>query len=134
MKQWLAKADEDLLAADAILATEMPFFDTAGFHAQQAAEKALKALLVRHQVNVRYTHEIRELLVAADQVAPGIRDRLRGAEELTGYAVDARYPGPQRPLRQEEAASYLEVARDVMAHVRELLQEYLSVEPPPGAG
>lgn len=133
MKQWLAKADEDLLVAGAILETEMSSYDTAGFHAQQAAEKALKAVLVRHQVNVRHTHEIDVLLASADRVAPGIRDRLRSAEDLTGYAVDARYPGPQRPLTRDEAASYLEVARDVMAHVRDLLQQYLA-EPPSSPG
>ena len=40
------------MAAKAILAAAMPSYETVSFHAQQAAEKALKALLIRHQVKV----------------------------------------------------------------------------------
>jgi HEPN domain-containing protein len=47
VNQWLAKSEEDLLVSGLILGAEMTSYDTAGFHAQQAAEKALKALLVR---------------------------------------------------------------------------------------
>lgn len=45
VRAWLTKAEEDLRAAEAILAAPMPSYGTASFHAQQGAEKALKALL-----------------------------------------------------------------------------------------
>lgn len=59
VKAWLAKADEDLLVAGVILDRAMPSYDSVGFHAQQAAEKALKALLVRRQVRFGKTHGMR---------------------------------------------------------------------------
>ena len=42
-RQWLTKADNDLLNADNNLASENIPFDTVCFHCQQAAEKFLKA-------------------------------------------------------------------------------------------
>lgn len=132
MNQWLAKAEEDLLVSGIILGVEMASYDTAGFHAQQAAEKALKALLVQHQVDFRHTHEIQELLTLAEAVAVGIQARLAAAEALTPYAVGARYPGPQLPLDKGEATRQVEVARAVVAYVRDLLRPYLDAGPPAG--
>lgn len=43
--QWLAKAEQDMKAGEALLAIEPPYLYPACFHAQQAAEKYLKALL-----------------------------------------------------------------------------------------
>jgi len=115
-----------------ILGADMASYDTLGFHAQQAAEKALKALLVRHQVDFRHTHEIRELLALAEPVAAGIHSSLAAAEALTPYAVWTRYPGPQSPLDKDEAAREVEVARAVVGEVRHCLRSYLDAGPPPG--
>ncbi len=106
----------------------MPSYDPVGFHAQQAAEKALKALLVRHQVRFGKTHEMGALLELAEQAAPGIREQLADAEALTPYAVDARYPGEEPPLGREEASTRLDVTRRVVAHVHALLDPYLESE------
>ncbi len=45
-RQWLAKAQNDLLNADNHLKSEIIPHDTVRFHCQQAAEKLLKAYLV----------------------------------------------------------------------------------------
>ena len=132
MNQWLTKSEEDLLVSGVILGAEMASYDTVGFHAQQGAEKALKALLVRHQVDFRHTHEIQELLALAEPVVAGIHTRLAEAEMLTPYAVGARYPGPQPPLDKGEATRQVEVARAVVAYVRDLLRPYLDAGPPTG--
>ena len=49
VRQWLEGADNDIEAGEAIVERVMRSYETASFHAQQAAEKALKALLIRHQ-------------------------------------------------------------------------------------
>ena len=46
VKQWLIKADNDLTIAGRDLKTDDPVTDAICFHAQQAAEKYLKAYLV----------------------------------------------------------------------------------------
>jgi HEPN domain-containing protein len=128
----LDRADEDLLAGRLILAGQMPTYDLVGFHAQQAAEKALKAVLVRHGVRFDKTHDLGQLLEQVEPVAPGTAATLAEAEELTAHAIGARYPGREPPLDRQEAASRLAVPSAVLAHVRGLLQPYLEAGRPPG--
>ena len=66
--EWIAKADLDF---DTVvrLADEERFRDVVAFDAQQAAEKYLKALLTRHQVEFP-THVIRRLLILLHQIDP----------------------------------------------------------------
>lgn len=62
-----------------------------GFHAQQAVEKALKAVLSSHRIDFRRTHDIAELLDAITDhgvPAPPFSDSL---DELNPYAVEVRY-------------------------------------------
>jgi len=62
-----------------------------GFHAQQAAEKYLKAVLSAHDIPFRRTHDLAELLdILADHnlLPPPHADFL---DELNPYAVEARY-------------------------------------------
>ncbi len=111
----------------------MPTYDLVGFHAQQAAEKALKGLLVRHGVRVDKTHDIGTLLAQAEPVAPGLAQTLPEAEELTAHAVASRYPGQEPPLNRTEAREWLEVARQVLTRVRARLQTYLDAGRPTGS-
>jgi HEPN domain-containing protein len=129
---WLAKAREDWLAAEVILGASMPSYDAVGFHAQQAAEKAVKALLTRHQVKFRKTHDLTELLELAEPVAPGIRQRLADLRALTPYAVDARYPSEEATLDRVEAARHLATARIALDYVDGILRPYLDAGRPGG--
>ena len=74
------------------LASDSSIHDSlCGFHAQQAVEKALKAVLAHSGVAHRRTHDIAELLdLVSDSglAAPPFADRLY---ELNPYAVDYRY-------------------------------------------
>lgn len=88
----MALAREDLLAGESILTLSMPSYGSASFHAQQAAEKSLKGLLVRHQVEFTKTHNIGQLLRLAEPLAPGIGERLVEAATLTPFGVRVRYP------------------------------------------
>jgi len=110
----------------------MPSYETAGFHAQQAAEKALKAFLVRHQIDFTRTHDLGELLRLAEPVAPGITRKLADAERLNRHAVETRYPTGATPVSREEAARDLALATDVVENVRTLLQPYLDAGRPGG--
>ncbi len=60
-RAWLAKAAADLRAADLEVATpEADLFEDVAFHAQQAAEKALKAFLAWKDEPFRKTHSIED--------------------------------------------------------------------------
>lgn len=125
MKGWLGKAREDLAAAEVLLESGLDVTDTVAFHAQQAAEKALKALLIRHQVRFVRSHDVEELLGLSEPWVPGISAALADAAGLTVYAVDARYPGGDGVSR-DEAARLLTVARRVVETVVGNLQAYLA--------
>jgi HEPN domain-containing protein len=131
VRQWLGKAEADLLAAAAILNAPMPSYETAAFHAQQAAEKALKALLVRHQIPFGKTHNIAELLTLAEPAFPGVAAQLPKADTLTPYAVDARYPSEVPPTPKDEASRARALAQEVVDHAKSLLQPYLDAGRPP---
>jgi hypothetical protein len=74
-RAWLAKAELDLRAADLELgAPQAGLWGDVAFHAQQAAEKALKALLALHDEPFRKTHRIEELGQACMEIAPGLGD------------------------------------------------------------
>lgn len=128
---WLGRADNDLRAAELILAGSLPSYETVSFHAQQAVEKALKALLIRHQIEFERTHNLAELLRLAEPIARDVATALADCPLLTPYAVEARYPGGP-PVEQPDASQHLELARDACRVIREALRSYLETERPHG--
>ena len=108
VSEWLGKADLDFLTVDR-LCTEDPFRDIVAFHAQQAAEKYLKALLTRHQIEFPKTHELRRLLELLAEVEPQLTTSLTDIKWLEPFGVDIRYPGdrPDTLLGDERRAREL---------------------------
>ena len=120
--RWMRKSVNDLEVAELILENGYPGEST--FHSQQAAEKALKALLVALGVQPPRSHNIRYLLRileenGVDTTLPG----RAGAERLTAYAVEARYPDFGEEPTPEEALEALETARKVVEWAKERLRE-----------
>lgn len=131
VRGWLTKAENDLLAGRRILEGGMPeSYDTVSFHAQQAAEKALKALLVRHQVAFRKGHNLAELLELVDSVELGTREALGAIGELTPYAVEGRYPAGLPSVDRDEAARHVALADAAVVYVRSRLAPYLDAGRP----
>jgi HEPN domain-containing protein len=122
--EWLARADEDLRLATYALQMqgEAPPYRLIAYHAQQCAEKCLKAFLVFHNVDFPYTHNIRRLLVLCENHATWPQT-LRNAEELTTYAMTARYPGEDLTVREAEAQRVVKLAEQVRSRVRAALRE-----------
>ncbi len=127
--QWLKYADEDIqLARHALtLSTGVPYRLIA-YHAQQCAEKALKAFLVRHRIDFPYTHNISRLLELCSASAQW-GDSLQDAEELSAFAITTRYPGVEEEVSREEALRAIDIA-DL---VRETIGRELSIMPTDGA-
>ncbi len=61
-RRWLAKANEDLAVADIVLHAPHGANWAACFHAQQATEKALKAVLVAYGIDFPRSHALERLL------------------------------------------------------------------------
>ncbi len=90
-QDWLNRARSDLTIANA----EIPgaFLEDFCLHAQQAAEKALKGLLIALGVRSPYTHDIRVLLESIKEAGLQPPDEVLRASRLSLYASRTRYPG-----------------------------------------
>jgi HEPN domain-containing protein len=88
--RWLAYARDDLRAAEALKSSQIPARISC-FHAQQAAEKAIKAVFVVEQVDFPYTHDLVRL---AEALPPGWSIDASSADlgDLSRWAVESRYP------------------------------------------
>lgn len=114
---WLARAHSDLALSRAGLTTPGVFWEDVCFHAQQCAEKALKALLLHQEIEFPRTHSIAlllDLLKAADIIVP---DAIDEAFVLSQYAVATRYPGAWNPVDDDETRAALALAAQVVEWV-----------------
>jgi len=92
VQSWLVKAHSDLRSARALVALPEPATDTAIYHCQQAAEKALKAYLAFHDRPLERTHDLERLLELAVQLDPSFAPLELQADVLNPYATVFRYP------------------------------------------
>jgi HEPN domain-containing protein len=109
VRQWLSKANADLLASRRLLEEGNQVLAIVGFHAQQAAEKALKALLVWHQIEFPKTHDIGRLIELIAGFDASLAAHLQAANSLTPYGAQHRYPGdlPEPSVADAERAVQL---------------------------
>jgi HEPN domain-containing protein len=120
--EWVAKAEDDLnTAAHTLKLGRGCPTGTVCFHAQQCAEKYLKAYLVSRAVPFPKTHEIEGLVwLMPDDARPSLS--LEEQSLLTEYAVGPRYPG-WRDIPLTEARQAVALARRLRRHVRSLLRK-----------
>jgi len=126
---WLARARADLAGGRVDLSVEPPLTGDAVFHAQQAAEKAVKAYLTWHSQVFRKTHNLTELGEHCARLDPSLEPLLRRAASLTEYAWRFRYPGELDEPPREEAEEALAVAREVYKEVLARLPAEVAPEP-----
>jgi HEPN domain-containing protein len=92
--EWIAKAEGDFASATRELrARKAPNYDATCFHAQQCAEKYLKARLQEANTPFPRTHDLEVLLDLLRPIEPGWGTLRSAAQLLTSLAVDVRYPG-----------------------------------------
>lgn len=107
-REWLVRAQHDLLAAPALLGTTPTLSDVAVYHCQQAAEKALKAPLFWHDTPFRKTHDLEELGVQCVALDAGLDSLLDKTSALTPYAGSSGIPVPlpnRQPARPPRRSS-----------------------------
>ncbi len=126
VREWMAKAELDYRAAERLAHDEDPIRPIIAFHCQQAAEKYLKALLVRLGIEFPRTHNIGELLDLLIPVAGNVATSLREANTLTPYGVEIRYPSDFPDVLPGEEAALLALAQRVRQAVLLSLEPYLN--------
>jgi HEPN domain-containing protein len=90
------------------------------FHAQQAAEKAIKAVLIAHGIEPPRTHNITALINLLPPEAP-LREDVLASRGLTSYAAITRYPGQAGEVSEEDYREAVRLAEAVVAWAEEMI-------------
>ncbi len=118
--EWVEKAEGDSRTAEREGAvSEGPNYDAVCFHAQQCAEKYLKAFLTSRSIPFPRLHDLEALLNLVTPVDPEFEAIREPLLLLNDYAVDIRYPGDFATA--EEARDALQAMREVRAFIRQKL-------------
>ena len=117
---WLDRARSNLIRARHH--QEGIYLEDLCFDAQQAAEKALKGLLLAVADDFPYTHDIRTLLTILKREGFSVPESVAAASELTDFAVESRYPGVVEPVEWEEYERALNLADTVVQWVEQRLE------------
>ena len=113
----MQKAEGDFAtAARELRARKAPNFDAACFHAQQCAEKYLKARLQEAGLAFSRTHSLTALLDLVLQVEPLWEVFRLALATLSAYAVEFRYPGESAD--RGEAKDAVALCRSFREHAR----------------
>lgn len=118
-RDWLRYAVSDLELARMPRAPKI-MLESLCYHAQQCAEKALKAVLTSRCIPVPRTHSVGLLLDLLSQdvaIPPDVEE----ATVLTDYAVMCRYPGDAEPVTQQEYENAVHLAETVLGWARALI-------------
>ena len=122
VKEWVKKAEEDYWAAHYLYEKSKEKLATViCFHAQQSAEKYLKALLTKHNIEPPKIHSLETLLDILASEIPELEEHRELLTNLTPYSVEYRYPGIV--VTAEDAKHCIEMIRKLRKEFRQLLVE-----------
>lgn len=112
-REWMRRARSALSLAQ----TQRPdvYLEDLCYQAQQAAEKAIKAVLIARGVAFPYVHDLAKLLTLLERAGQTVPEEVKQAEALTRFAVFTRYPGAAPPIAHDEYEEAVELAKTVMA-------------------
>ena len=124
-EDWLRHAKSDLAVARDIEDNPDVLPNQTAFHAQQAAEKAIKAAIIHEGIAFPLTHDLKDLVkrwTSSGRVWP---PALINVKTLTPYAVESRYPGYIHQISRAELRAAIEMAAQVIAWAE------AQIHPPP---
>ena len=116
-REWLNRAKSHLTRAKADAELEGVYLEDLCFDAQQAAEKAIKALLLHRGIAFPYVHDLAELVTVLQQGGENVPTAVSEAARLTRFAVESRYPGLGEAVTKEEYHRALSIAESVVVWV-----------------
>jgi HEPN domain-containing protein len=93
------------------------------FNAQQAAEKALKAVCLYKEQDFPKTHSITRLIDVIAATGIKVPEQIKIADALTQYAVQTRYPSPVEEIELEEYKESLAIAARVVFWAEAIIEQ-----------
>lgn len=92
-QEWIDKAEGDYQASCDLWAPAFPVYDAICFHAQQCAEKYLKAWLAEQSIVFPKTHDLEALARLCLPTLDELASQMSALRLLTSFATEVRYPG-----------------------------------------
>jgi HEPN domain-containing protein len=129
---WLKQAKFDLAAA--FLSLENEYFEWAAYQAEQAVEKALKAVIVQSGAKAPKIHKLGILFGFANQVNDKFKNTKFNFKHVESFTFISRYPlllpdkakTPHELISEKEAAKAITEASEVLLNITKILQSPLS--------
>jgi len=115
-REWIEKAEGDRAVALREMQAAEPVFDVVSFHAQQCAEKYLKAFLEEQGISFGKTHDLALLLDLAGAGLAELGGKKDALKLLSVLGIAARYPGSRAD--RAEAQDAIALAQEVRNIVR----------------
>lgn len=110
--EWLQKAEDDRMAAYHLQAVAPSLAERIGFHAQQCAEKYLKAYLIAQSETPERTHDLERLCACCETYDAAFEALHPHLPTLTNFAIGYRYPGlTATPTEAMQALTDADTAR-----------------------
>jgi HEPN domain-containing protein len=103
-QEWVEKAEGDLKVAQRERQTIDPVYDAVCFHAQQCAEKYLKAWLEEHNIAFPRIHDLIALLTLSGGLIPELDPLKSRLAHLSIFGIASRYPGVKADRQAAEEA------------------------------
>ena len=113
-REWLNRAQSNLSQAERGIRFPHVYLEDLCFHAQQAAEKSIKAVLIYGGIRFPYTHDLAKLFTLLEQNNCVVPQNVRESTWLSDYATVTRYPGPSEPVGQREYKKAVTTAKAVL--------------------
>jgi HEPN domain-containing protein len=119
---WMQRAYSNLRLAEKGQGKDIMLEDLC-FNAQQAVEKALKAICLCKGHEFPKTHSITRLIDIVESAGVEIPEQIKLADFLTQYAVETRYPAPVEEITFEEYQQSLVIAARVVFWAETIISE-----------
>ncbi len=125
-KEWINAAEDDLNTIERLI-TDSSLTNIMAFHAQQAIEKALKAIIEEFSLGSIKTHNLQTLLSKIEELQTLRYDEYIIAE-IDRLYIDARYPGdfglmPFGKPTLIEASDYYQQAKVIKQQVEVIVSK-----------
>jgi HEPN domain-containing protein/predicted nucleotidyltransferase len=111
-REWLNRARSNLAMAQADSTGAVP--EDLCYEAQQAAEKAIKAVFIRRGVKFPYIHDVEQLLLLLERDGLKVPKYVKNSKDLTRFALETRYPGASGPVNRRQYRRAVRVAESVV--------------------
>lgn len=121
-EDWFEKGDADVRIAGILLEKEE--IEGAALHIQQALEKYLKGYIVYRTGNVRYVHDLSELLDEAVKYDNDLLMHKDFLHSVTTYYIGSRYPGGfYVGFDEEEVELAFATMNEIIEHIKRRITE-----------